>query len=78
MNESVFNQVVGKNIRKYRYLYKATKGKMTQRDLAKKAGVSLSTIRVLENKNVIHGVSIYYLYKISRALEVKIDDLVKP
>ena len=49
---------------------------MYQHDLAKKIGVSRSTIAALESKRS-QGVSMYNLYKISIALNKKIDDFFK-
>ena len=70
------NLNIGKNIKKYRYLYNATKGEMKQKDLASKVGVSTSTIGALESSKC-QGVSLYNLYKISKALGVSMDQLVE-
>ena len=77
MTEEKFNLSIGKNIKKYRYLYNANKGEMKQKDLAKKVGVSTSTIGALESPKVNQGVSLYNLYKISKALGVSIDKLIE-
>ena len=73
MTEIELNKIVGKNIKKYRLLYNVNIGKMTQKDLAKKIGVGISTIGNLESSNITQGVSLYNLYKISKVLEVSID-----
>ena len=70
--EIEINKRVGENIKKYRLLYNANVGPLTQKDLAERVGVSTSLIGGLEsNKNM--GVSIYNLYLISKVLDVKID-----
>ena len=70
--EEQINLKVGKNIKKYRLLYNANIGPLTQKDLAERIGVSSSLIGGLES-NKTQGISIYNLYKISKALEVGID-----
>ena len=75
MTEERLNEIVGDNIRKYRYIYSANHGKLNQKDLAEKVGVSTPLIGALEAKNINQGVSIYNLYKISKALEVPIEKL---
>ena len=77
MTENRFNKIVGKNIKKYRYLYNINKGEMKQKDLAKMVGVSTSTIGCLESSKVSQGISIYNLYKISKALNVSLEQLVR-
>lgn len=59
-----------KKIRKYRGL--------TQKELAEKSGVSLPTIRNLEEGNGnVDNVKLSTLDKLARALKVKIFDLLK-
>ena len=70
MTEEKLNKTIGKNVRKYRLLYNANGGDMTQRELASKVGVSVSMIGALESKNITQGVSLYNLYKISEILNV--------
>ena len=70
MTEEKLNKTIGKNVRKYRLLYNANGGEMTQRELASKVGVSVSMIGALESKNISQGVSLYNLYKISEILNV--------
>jgi len=72
MTEEKLNKTIGKNVRKYRLLYNANGGDMTQRELASKVGVSVSMIGALESKNISQGVSLYNLYKISEILNVPI------
>ena len=67
------NNKIGKNVRKYRLLYNANIGSLTQNDLAKKIGVSVSLIGGLESTKVSHGISVFNLYKISEVLGVSID-----
>ena len=73
INEKTINERVGKNIRKYRLLYSATKHNLTQSDLAEKVGVSVSLIGGMESKNINQGISIYNLFKISEVLDTPID-----
>ena len=75
--ENKLNQKVGKNIRKYRLLYSANIKNLTQRELAEKIGVSVSLISGLESDNVRQGISIYNLYKISKVLDVPIENFFK-
>jgi len=72
MTEEKLNKTIGKNVRKYRLIYNANGGEMTQRELASKVGVSVSMIGALESKNISQGVSLYNLYKISEILNVPI------
>ena len=73
MKEIELNKIIGKNVKKYRLLYNANVGKMTQKDLAKKISVGISTIGNLESSNITQGVSLYNLYKISKILDVPIN-----
>jgi len=70
MTEENLNRTIGKNVRKYRLIYNANGGDMTQRELASKVGVSVSMIGALESKKITQGVSLYNLYKISEILNV--------
>lgn len=70
MDEIKFNKLIGKNVRKYRLLYNANVGDMSQKELANSVGVSTSLIGALESKNISQGIGLYNLYKISEALEV--------
>ncbi len=73
MTEEMINKKVGNNIKRYRLLYNIDKGNMTQRELAKRIGVSTSLIGGLESNNLSQGISIYNLYKISEVLRVPIN-----
>ena len=73
MKEIELNKIIGKNVKKYRLLYNVNVGKMTQKDLAKKIDVGISTIGNLESSNITQGVSLYNLYKISKTLDVPIN-----
>jgi len=73
INEQVINTRIGKNIKRYRTLYNANVGTLTQKDLAKRIGVSVSLIGGLESANIKQGISIYNLYKISEVLGISID-----
>ncbi len=73
MTESKINSLVGNNIRKYRLMYNASKGSLTQKDLAKRIGVSTSLIGGLESKKVSQGISLFNLYKISEVLDIPIE-----
>lgn len=73
MTEKEINVLVGKNIKRYRILYSLNNNPITQKDLAKKIGVSVSLIGGLESSKYDGGVSLYNLYKISEALKVPIN-----
>jgi len=72
MTEKELNKRVGKNVKKYRILYNISIGKLTQKDLANKIGVSVSLIGTLESNKSTQGISMYNLYKISNILKVNI------
>ncbi len=73
-SEQKLYSIIGSNIRYYRKLYCINKSDMTQKDLAKLVNVSTSLIGNLESKNTYQGISVYNLYKISKILEVPIDN----
>ena len=77
MTEEKLNKTIGKNVRKYRLIYNANGGEMTQRELASKVGVSVSMIGALESKNMSQGVSLYNLYKISKVLKCPLENFIK-
>ena len=66
--------IIGNNIRYYRKLYCLNKGELTQERLAEIVNVSTSLIGNLESKKTYQGISIYNLYKISKVLEVPIEN----
>jgi len=74
MTEKELNKTIGKNIKKYRILYNIEKGKLTQKDLANKVGVSVSLIGTLESNKSTQGLSIFNLYKISKVFGISINN----
>ena len=68
-------EIIGGNIRYYRKLYNLRKGKMTQAQLAELADVSTALIGNLESEHIDQGISVYTLWKISKALEIPIEKL---
>ena len=68
-------RVIGKNVKYYRKLYNLKKGKMTQENLAEIVDVSTALIGNLESDKIEQGVSVFTLWKISKALNVPIDKL---
>lgn len=72
MNQEKLNYIIGKNIKKYRKLYKKRNINMTQEKLAELINVSVSHISSLESNKTKKGISISNLYKISKVLEVPI------
>ena len=73
-NEKELYTIIGKNIRYYRKLYSLNKKELTQEALAEIANVSTSLIGNLESKKTYQGISIFNLYKISKILEVPIEN----
>ena len=71
MNQDKLNDIIGKNIKKYRLEYKGEK--ITQEKLAELINVSVSLISSLESNKTKKGISINNLYKISIVLNVPID-----
>ncbi len=67
---------VGNNIKYYRLLYSLEKEKLTQEKLAEKIDVSTAFIGNLESNRIKQGLSVYTLYKLSKALNVSVDDLL--
>ena len=70
MNQDKLNNIIGKNIKKYRLAYKNEK--ITQEKLAELINVSVSLISSLESNKTKIGISINNLYKISVILNVPI------
>ena len=68
-------KIIGKNIKYYRKLYNLEKGKMTQEKLAELADVSIALIGNLESEKINQGLSVFTLWKISKALEIPIEYL---
>ena len=72
MTEEILNKIICSNIKRYR----TKETNLRQEDLARKAGVSRSSIAAIEGKRS-YNVSIYKLYKIASALNFSIEDLNK-
>lgn len=70
MNQEKLNNIIGKNIKKYRLAYKNEK--ITQEKLAELINVSVSLISSMESSKTRKGISINNLYKISIILDVPI------
>ena len=68
-------KIIGSNVKYYRKLYNLNKGKMTQEDLAELADVSTALIGNLESEKISQGISVLTLWKISKILEISVDDL---
>lgn len=70
-DEDIYN-TIRQNIRKYRKL----KG-LTTEELSEMVDLSHEFIRQIESKKVAYNFSVDTFYKISVALGVKLDDLIK-
>lgn len=70
-SKSIYN-VIRKNVRKYR-----KQQNLTSSDLATMIGITDEYMRRLESEKANCGFSFETLYKISVALDVGIDDLIK-
>ena len=68
-------KVICKNIKYYRSLYNLEKGKMTQEKLAELADVSTALIANVESDKINQGISVFTLWKISKALEIPVENL---
>ena len=75
VQSSEFFKIIGKNIKYYRKLYNLEKGKMTQEKLAELTDVSIALIGTLESEKIDQGISVFTLWKISKALEIPIENL---
>ena len=75
MQSSKLFKIIGKNIKYYRKLYNLEKGKMTQEKLAELTDVSIALIGNLESEKIDQGLSVFTLWKISKALEIPIEKL---
>lgn len=73
-SEKELYSTIGDNIRYYRKLFSLNKQELTQKKLAKLANVSTSLIGNLESKNTFQGISVYNLYKISKILDVPLEN----
>jgi len=78
MTQEKLNEIVGRNIKKYRLIYNQNhKDKITQEKLAEAIGSSVSLISNLESNKINQGISITNLYKISIILNVPINEFFK-
>ena len=75
VQSSEFFKIIGKNIKYYRKLYNLEKGKMSQEKLAELPDVSIALICNLESEKIDQGISVFTLWKISKALEIPIENL---
>lgn len=71
-------EALGRNVKYYRKVYNIRKDKMTQENLAEAVDVCTALIGNLESENIKQGVSVPTLVRLSKALEVSIDDLLSP
>ena len=68
LTENELKMIIGNNVKKYR-----KQNGLTQKELSKLIGVTTPLLGSLESKNIIQGISVYTLYKISKALDVTVD-----
>ena len=67
---------IGHNIKYYRNLYSQTNSKMTQERLAEAADVSTALIANIESDKINQGISVFTLWKISKALDIPVQKLL--
>ncbi len=70
MTNEELKMMIGNNIKKYRKM----RG-LTQEELASLIGCTTPLIGALESTKMCQGISTFFLYKISKALDVSIDKL---
>ena len=70
-NPNIYD-IIRKNIKKYR-----KQRKMTSAELAEMVDLSHDFIRQIESEKTAYNFSVDTLYRISVALDVKLDDLIK-
>lgn len=75
-NELKLYRNIGNNIKYYKLLYSLNNTKLTQERLAEKIDVSTAFIGNLESNRIKKGLSVYTLYKLSKVLNVSMDELV--
>lgn len=68
-------KIIGSNVKYYRKLYNLNKGKMTQENLAELVDISTALIGNLESDKISQGISVLTLWKISKTLEISVEDL---
>lgn len=76
MEKLVFDNNIYNTIRKNIKKYRNQKG-MTSAKLAELVDLSHEFIRQIESEKIAYNFSVETLYKISVALDVKLDDLIK-
>ncbi len=76
MNEIKFNPNIYNTIRKNIKKYRRIKG-MTSAELAEAVDLSHDFIRQIESEKTAYNFSVDTFYKISVALNVKLDDLIQ-
>ncbi len=76
-DEEIFN-TIGKNVKYYRQLYNLNHKKLTQEQLAEKINVSTALIGNLESEKINQGISVTTLYRLSKVLEVPINNFFIP
>lgn len=77
IDQEKLNDIIGKNIKKYRLLYINNGKRMTQEKLAEAINVSVSLISSMESTKTKKGISLSNLYKISKVLNVPISYFFK-
>ena len=70
MTNVELKMIIGNNIKKYRMI-----NNLTQEELAKLIGCTTPLIGALESSKMCQGISVYNLYKISKALNIPIEKL---
>ena len=68
MTNEELKMIIGNNIKKYRIM-----SNLTQEELAKLIGCTTPLIGALESSKMCQGISVYNLYKISKALNISIE-----
>lgn len=68
-------KIIGANVKYYRKLYNLNKGKMTPENLAELVDVSTALIGNLKSERISQGISVLTLWKISKVLEVPVENL---
>jgi len=76
MEKLVFDNNVYNTIRKNIKKYRKQKG-ITSAELAESVDLSHEFIRQIESEKIAYNFSVETFYKISIALDVKLDDLIK-
>ena len=77
MEQDRLNEIIGKNIKKYRKITIIEGKKLTQEKLAELINVSVSLISNVESNKSKKGISITNLYKISVVLNIPISKFME-